>query len=163
MAYSRKAIEVTLLPGGQQVHIQVGSYGEDVDVVDLFERDTFRRKQMIRNMRIARSEAGNPGVESIEFRNAVNSTNRGMELANKRYFIHSIVANADGTLTARFSETSNGQFNETITFDPIELDPIDENPITVIRDNIASWLRNENASSLTPAVLAKLNGQRFYA
>lgn len=162
MPYTRRTIEATLSADEKQIHLQIGPFGETVDVADLLDRSSFRRDQMIRNMRIARALAGGPGIESIEFRNAVNQTNRGMELADGRHFIHSVVTNADGTVTVAFSHTSNGQPHTTITIDPIELEEIEEPPIMAIRDNIAAWLRIEGATSLKP-ILARLNSQRFYA
>ena len=167
MPFFRHPVQVELLPGNTQLRLTVNSQQRDIDLSDLLDRGTFRSQQMIRNMRIARSEAGGPGLESAQFYSAVNNVNKGMELANRRYFIHSTAYNSDGTITIRFSETSNGPWTQTVTVDPLEFEDLgSETPLDIVQDNLASWLRIEgvdNVSELTPAILARLNAQRFYA
>jgi hypothetical protein len=159
--YIRQNIKVTVIDGNK-INLEVGPFGQEIDISELFERKTFRQSQMLRNMRIARAQAGRPGIQSQEFRNAVNTNIRGMELANQRYFLHSIDTNSDGTLTANFSDTSNGQPSYGFTFDPIELNEANESPTAIVRDNLASWLRVDGATSLTPSVLQRLNQVQFF-
>jgi hypothetical protein len=144
---------------------QVGPYGFSRELTWLFDRSNFEPNHMIKNLRLAHKIGAKADVASREFLDSVNGGNKGMDLADGTWFIRKVAlsSGSEDTYEISFSITKTGPISHTITTSRTEFENNESpNPENIL-DNVRSFLRRGNFSSLTAGAISALKNTTFWA
>lgn len=144
---------------------QIGPYGITKDLEWLFDRSAFNTNHMVKNLRLARNIGVKAELASREFLDSVNGGQKGMDLADNTWFIRSIalVPGSATEYTISFSPTKTGPVSYNIQIDKNDIEQDNESNPDDIFDNVKSFLRRGNYTSLTSGAINALKSRLFWA